>query len=54
MKFYLQFLCVPGYLKHGNNTLKLNIYKYTNYDLIEIYINRLSITTQIFTTMDTR
>ena len=51
-KFYLQFLCVAGYLKHSNDTPKLNIQKYTNYDIIEIYINRLSITTQIFIAMD--
>ena len=28
--FYLQFLCVAGYLKHSNDTPKLNIHKYTN------------------------
>ena len=47
-KFYLQVLCVAGYLKHINNTQKLNIHKYKNYNIIEIYMNRLSITTQIF------
>ena len=52
IKFYLQFLCVEGYLKHINNTLKLNIHKYTNYNITEICINRLSTTTQIFMTMD--
>ena len=41
MKFYLQFLCVAGYLKHSNDTWKLNIHKYTNYNIIEMYINRL-------------
>ena len=46
IKFYLQFLCVAGYLKHSNDTPKLNIHKYTNYNIIEIYINRLSTTTQ--------
>ena len=54
MKFYLQFLCVAGYLKHSNDTPRLNIYKHTSYNIIEIYINRLSITTQIFILMDTR
>ena len=53
-KLYLQFLCVAGYLKHSNDTPKLNIHKYTNYNIIEICINRLSITTQIFIMMDTR
>ena len=28
IKFYLQFLCVAGYLKHSNDTPKLNIYKH--------------------------
>ena len=49
--FYLQFLCVGGYLKHSNDISKLNIHKYTNYNIIEIYIDRLSITTQIFIAM---
>ena len=52
IKFYIQFLCVPGYLKHSNDTPNLNIHKYTNYNIIEIYINRLSTTTQIFIAMD--
>ena len=26
--FYLQFLCVIGYLKNSNNTPKVNIHKY--------------------------
>ena len=39
--FYLQFLWVAGYLKHSNGTPKLNTHKYTNYNIIEIYINRL-------------
>ena len=30
--FYLQFLCVTGYLKSGNDTPKLNIHKY-NYNI---------------------
>ena len=50
--FYLQFLCVAGYLKRSNDTPKLNIHKYTNYDIIEIYINRLSTTTQILIAID--
>ena len=44
MKFYLQFCC--------SDTAKLNIHKYTNYNITEIYINRLSTTTQIFMAMD--
>ena len=52
MKFYLQFLCVAGYLKDSNDTPKLNMHKYISYNIIEIYINRLSTTTQIFITMD--
>ena len=52
IKFYLQFLCVAGYLKHCNDTPNLNIHKYKNYNIIEIYINRLSTTTQIFIVMD--
>ena len=52
IKFYLQFLCVAGYLKHNSDTPKLSIHKYTNYNIIEIYINRLSTTTQIFIAMD--
>ena len=54
IKLYLQFLCVAGYLKHSNDTPKHNIPKYTNHNIIEICINWLSITTQIFITMDTR
>ena len=48
IKFYLQFLCVAGYLKHSNDTPNLNRHKYTNYNIIEIYTNRSSTTTQIF------
>ena len=48
----LQFLCVVGYLKRSNDTPNLNIHKYTNYNMIEIYIIRLSTTTQIFRTID--
>ena len=43
MKFSLQFSCVAGYLKQSNNTPKLNIHKYTNYNIIEIYINRAGV-----------
>ena len=46
-QLFLQLLCVAGYLKHTNNTPKRNIYKYTNYNITEIYINSLSTTTQI-------
>ena len=52
MIFYLQSLCVAGYLKYSNDAPKLNIHKYTNYNIIEIYINRFSTTTQIFIAMD--
>ena len=52
IKFYLQFLCVAGYREQSNNTPKLNIHKYTNYNTIEISINRLSTTTQIFIAMN--
>ena len=52
IKFYLQFLCVKEYLKHSNDTPNFNIHKYTNYNIIEIYRNRLSTTTQIFMAMD--
>ena len=36
----------------GSDTPNLNIHKYTNYNIIEIYINRLSTTTQISIAMD--
>ena len=52
IKFYLQYLCVAGYLKLSNDTPNLNIHKYTNYNIIEIYINRLSTITQISIAMD--
>ena len=31
--FYLQFLCVAGYLKRSSHTPKVNIHKYTNYNI---------------------
>ena len=40
------------YLKYSNDTLKLNIHQYMNYNIIEIYMIRLSTTTQIFIAMD--
>ena len=43
---------VAGYLKRSNDAAKLNIYKYTNFNIIVIYINRLSATTQIFIALD--
>ena len=52
IKFYLQFLCIARYLKHSNDTPNRDIHKYRNYKIIEIYINRLSTTTQIFIAMD--
>ena len=39
-------------MKNSNDTANLNTNKYTNYNIIEIYINRLTTTTQIFMTMD--
>ena len=48
----LQFLCVAWYLKRSNDTPKLNILKYNNYNIIEIFINRLSTTMQIFVAID--
>ena len=38
--------------KQSNDKPKVNIHKYTNYNIIEIYINRLSITAQIFIATD--
>ena len=34
MKSCLQFLCAAGCLKHSNDTSKLNIHKYTNYNTL--------------------
>ena len=39
-------------MKCSNDAPKLNIHKYTNYNMIEIYVNRLSTTRQIFVAMD--
>ena len=50
--FYLQFLCVAGYLKRSSHTPKVNIHKYANYNIIEIYKNRLNTATQIFIAID--
>ena len=36
----------------SNDTPKLNIYKHTNYNIIGLYINRVSTTTLIFIAMD--
>ena len=44
--------CVVEYLKRSNDTPKLNIQKYNNYNIIEIHINRLTIIMQIFIAMD--
>ena len=38
------FFLVAGYLKHTSDTPNSNIHKYTNYNIIEIYINRLTTT----------
>ena len=48
MKLNLQFLYVALYLNYSNDAPKLNMHKYTNYNTIEIHINRLSTTMQIF------
>ena len=40
----LQFLCIARYLNHSNDTPNLNIHKYTYYNTIDLYINRLSTT----------
>ena len=40
--FYLQFLCIARYMSRSNDTPKLNLDKYTNYNVIEICIKRLS------------
>ena len=50
--FYRQFLRVAGYLKCSNNTPNLKKHKYTNYNIIEIYINRLITTTQVLIAVD--
>ena len=50
--FYLQFLCLAGYLKRCDDTPKFKINKYTNYNIIEIQINRLNTTTQFFIAID--
>ena len=52
MTFYLQFLCIVGYFKRCNDTPKLNIHKNNNYNIIEINVNKLSLTMQIFIAMD--
>ena len=51
-KFCLQFLCAAGYLDHSNDNIHNSNDKYTNYNIIEICINRLNTTTQIFIAMD--
>ena len=51
IKFYLQFLCAAGYLKHSGDPTKLNILN-IQFITIEICINRLSTTTQIFIAID--
>ena len=42
IKFYFKFLCVAGYLKYSDDNIHNSNDKYTNYNLIEIYIKRLS------------
>ena len=41
--FHLHFLCIVRYLKRSNDTPKLNMHKFNSYNIIEIYINRLSL-----------
>ena len=50
--FYLHILFVGWYLKPRNDTPKLNMHKYTNYNILETYMKRLSNTKQIFMAMD--
>ena len=52
IKFYLQLLCAAGYLKHSNDNIYNSNDKYSNYNIIETYINRLNTTTQIFIAID--
>ena len=51
IKFYLKFYALQD-IWNSNGTPNLNIHKYTNYNIIEIYINRLGSTTQIFIAMN--
>ena len=51
-KFCLQFLCAVGYLNHSNDNIHNSNDNDTNYNIIEICINRLNTTTQIFIAMD--
>ena len=51
--FCLQFVCVAGSFKRSNDTSKVNIHIWINYNIItEIYINILRTTTQIFIALD--
>ena len=50
--FYVQFSCIARYLKHSNDNIHNNNDKYTNYNITEIYINKLSTRKQIFIAMD--
>ena len=49
--FIYSFYALQG-IWNKNDLTNLNIHIYTNYNIIEIYINRLSTTTQIFIAMD--
>ena len=44
--------CALQGLWNSNDTPKVNIHKYTNCNMIKIYINRLSTTKQVFMAMD--
>ena len=52
MPSHLQLLCIAGYLERNNDTPKLNIHKYNSYNITQIFINRLSLTMQIFIAMN--
>ena len=49
--FIYSFYALQG-IWNKNDLTNLNIHIYTNYNIIEIYINRLSTTTQIFIIVD--
>ena len=51
--FCLQLLGIAWYLKHKKDAPKLNIHKYAKYNLIEIYVNRLSTTRLLRSELET-
>ena len=52
IKSYLPFLCVAGYLKRSNDNIHNSNGKYAKFNIIEIYINTLSTTTQTLIAID--